>query len=356
MRGSIRGLLLGVLLLPALLGAAPVEPPGEGDTSAGAPPGAEVAFELQDPRIDESSGMAVSQLHDDIYYTHNDSGPDMTPDVFAVNSSGETVATLRIAGPGVEARDWEGMAIGEGPDGQPAMFVGDIGDNFDGRWPTIRVYRVPEPTELTDQTLHATTYTFTYDDGGRDAEGLMIDPRDNRLYITSKEAGGGVYAAPEELSAEGTNELTRVGPAPLFATGASFAPDGRTYIVRTYWNATVYDATDGVPGEATARLNLPNQEQGEAIAHTPDGSAVYVSSEGQHTPVWRLELTEEQGAPEPEPQEDTDSGEEPPEADAGPATDEQEAGLLGGATWGILLGGVVATAAIGGIVLAARRA
>lgn len=363
MRSAVRGagsatvsvlsaLVVLVVLLPASAGAA-TSAANSGEDDPDAPPNAEVAFELQDPQIRESSGFAVSPAHDGIYYTHNDSGPDMTPEVFALNESGETVATLRISGPEVEARDWEGMDIGTGPDGEPAMFVGDIGDNFGGQWPTIRVHQVPEPTELTDQTLEATTYTFTYADGGRDAEGLMIDPRDDRLYITSKEANGGVYAAPEDLSAEETNELTRVASAPVFATGASFAPDGETYVVRTYWSATVYDASDGVPGEATARLPLPNQLQGESIAHTPDGSAVYVSSEGEHTPVWRIELTEDQGAPQ-----DTENGTEDEDAateDAAPAADDQGPGWFDDATWGLVLGGVVAAAVIGAIVFAARR-
>lgn len=341
-----------VALAPLALAAAAPSPEEPVDEETGAAlPGTEIAFHLEDPQIRESSGLVTSHLHEDIFYTHNDSGPEMTPDIFAVDGDGEIVATLRVTGAGVEARDWEAVAIGEGPDGEPAIFVGDIGDNFDGAWPNVRVYRFSEPENLVDQEVGATVFTFTYEDGGRDAEAMFIDPRDNRLYITSKEVAGGLYTVPEELTADGSNELTRVDPAPTFATGASISPDGETYIIRTYWGANVYDASAGIPGPVLGRLALPQQDQGEGIAHIGDGSAVLVSSEGEHTPVWRVELSEEYGGtPEPDPEEP-----DPEEtADAEPAASEEPA--TSGAGTAIALGAGVAVLIIAGIVALVRRA
>ncbi|RCV54900.1 hypothetical protein DEF23_05195 [Marinitenerispora sediminis] len=324
----------------------------EDSATAGAPEGSETAFRLTDPRIAESSGLAASRLYEGVYWTHNDSGDQYGPDVYAVDETGRTVATVRLSGDGVQARDWEAVAMGTDDSGAPAVFVGDIGDNFDGGWPDVRVYRFPEPAVLGDQTVAATTFTFRYADGARNAEGMMIDPRDNRLYVISKEVGGGVYAAPERPTADGVNELVRIASAPLYATDAAFAADGSRYAVRTYWSANVYDASDGVPGRIVERVTLPRTEQGESLAFTPDGTALMAGTEGLDSPVWRVPLT---AAPEPaEPDPGTARPEEEP-ADP-PAPDRPAADPDGeGALPLILAGGLGAAVVIAAIVWLARR-
>ncbi|MDT0304168.1 hypothetical protein [Streptomonospora wellingtoniae] len=269
-------------LQAAPAGAAATPSPGDGG------PAAKPLFRIADERIQESSGMAASSRHDGVYWTHNDSG-DYGPQIYAVDEQGRTVATVDVVGAGVEARDWEAIAVGPGEGGEPAVYVGDIGDNFQGGWPSIRVYRLPEPRDLADQAVTATTFGFTYEDGGRDAEAMMVDPRDGRIHILSKEVAGGVYAAPEELDPDGTNTLTRVDSAPLYATGASFSPDGAYYAVRTYWSATVYDAADGVGGgRVVDRVPLPESDQGESLAFSHDGRSLLAGTEGADSPVWSI--------------------------------------------------------------------
>ncbi|MBB6173781.1 hypothetical protein HNR23_003841 [Nocardiopsis mwathae] len=328
------------------LAAIPAPPVTPEEAAERAPEGSEIRFRLEDPRIRESSGLAVSQRHEGVVWTHNDSG-DYPAEIYAVDENGATVATVTLTGAGVEARDWEAISLGVGDDGEPAIYVGDIGDNFQGAWPNIRVYRIPEPERLTDQTVEATTFTFTYEDGGRDAEGLMIDPRDNRLYVVSKEIAGGVYAAPETLDPDGANTLTRIDSAPLYATDAAFAPDGSQYAIRTYWGATLYDATDGVPGRSIERITLPKMEQGESLTYLPDGSGLLAGSEGDNSPVWYVPLADAV-SPSPSPADperaDTPSPDSPAEADSG-------------GTAGILIGAGVAVAAllIVGIIVLVRR-
>ncbi|MFD0775810.1 hypothetical protein ACFQZ2_17890, partial [Streptomonospora algeriensis] len=288
-----RSAALGVVLAFAALHVAPAAsadgpaatPPDGGGTAEAADP----LFRITDERIRESSGLATSHRHDGVYWTHNDSGA-YGPEIYAVDEQGRTLATVSLVGEGVEARDWEAVSVGPGEDGEPAVYVGDIGDNFQGGWPSIRVYRLPEPRDLTDQTVQATTFTFVYEDGGRDAEAMMVDSGDGRLYVLSKEVAGGVYAAPEQLDAEGTNTLTRVDSAPLYATDAAFSPDGAYYAVRTYWSASVYDASEGVRGRVADRVSLPESEQGESLAFSHDGSALLAGTEGAGSPVWRVPL------------------------------------------------------------------
>lgn len=346
MTRGIRGVgavvLLGAWCLTGAAAPGQATPgPSAASPSEAVPEGTEQLFTLTDPRIAESSGLAVSHRHEGVYWTHNDSGPDYGPTLYAVNSDGDTVATVWLTGDGVEARDWEAIGIGIDESGEPAIYVADIGDNYQGGWPSVRVYRIPEPRELADQTVTATTFSFSYDDGGRDAEGLLIDPRDNRLYLVSKELAGGVYAAPEQLNPDGVNALTRVGNAPLFATDAAFSPDGRYYAIRTYWNAILYDASGGVPGRRIATITLPESDQGESLAFTRDGNALLVGSEGVHSPVWRVPLD---GVLDALPAEE-------PSTEATEAVDRSSGG---GASSLILVGAGVAAVAILTIVWLAR--
>src|SRR5690606_23690142 len=119
---------------------------------------------------------------------------------------------------------------------------------------------------------------------------MMIDPRDGRLYIVSKEVAGGVYAAPEELDPDGENTLERIDSAPLYATDAAFAPDGSHYAIRTYWGATFYDAADGVPGRSAGRIrpgrdhHQPHRRRGRGGGHhrnRPTGPQVLTGLSGR---------------------------------------------------------------------------
>jgi hypothetical protein len=254
-----------------------------------------ILFRFKDSRISESSGLAVSPTHEDVYYTHNDSGAG--PVFYAVGPKGQTRATFTLRG--AEARDWEGMAASiDQKTGRGVLWFADIGDNFDGAWPDISVYKVAEPTVLSDAVVPAVRYRFRYEDGGHNAEGIMVNPRTGRLYIVTKQFAGAVYEAPKRLRTDRVNVLRKVGPAPIMATDAAYAPDGSSFVIRTYFSATVYRA----PGEQITRVTMPQLEQAESITYTRDGRYLLTGSEGKRSPVYQVPLPEEvlrEAAPEP---------------------------------------------------------
>ncbi|MEV0976904.1 WD40 repeat domain-containing protein [Streptomyces sp. NPDC049915] len=236
-------------------------------------------FTLQDPRITESSGLAASRLHPGIYWTHNDS--DDGPYLYAVDgSTGRTVARLTLKGIG-SPRDVEAISIGPGNE----IYVGDIGDNFGGRWPYVWIYRLPEPKELKDQTVKATQYVVKYEGGPRDAESLVVHPRTGRVYIIDKhEDGGHLFEGPAKLSTSGSNLFRPVAPVDLWATDAAFSPDGEHLVVRGYFGGIAYDF-DGGKIKKTGRLDVPLQRQGEGVTYSADAKKLLFSSEGAGSEV-----------------------------------------------------------------------
>ncbi len=257
-----------------------------GPYNAGKPRGEgkeRLLFRFKDPRIGESSGLAVSPTHKDVVYTHNDSGAG--PQFYAVGPDGRTLATFTVAG--AVARDWEAMAASVDPaTGQSFLWFADIGDNLNGGWPDYSIYKVAEPKVMRDATLPATRYRFRYKDGNRNAEGIMVHPKTGRLYVVSKEFAGSIYAAPARLSTDKVNILRRVGPAPIMATDAAYAPDGSGFVIRTYFSASLYRA----PGELTGRVSMPSLQQAESITYTRDGRSLLTGTEGANSPVYLVPL------------------------------------------------------------------
>lgn len=242
-------------------------------------------FTIQDPRVKESSGLAASRVHPGIYWTHNDQDE---PRVFAVDSkTGETVATITLSGVG-KPRDMEAISVGT--DGN--VYVGDIGDNLDGSWDHVWIYRFTEPKALKDMTVRATQYTVKYADGARNAEALMVHPKTGRVYIASKnEEGGGLYEGPATLSPTGTNVFRRMGEVPWVTDGA-FSPDGKELVLRSYFSARGYEWKDGRLG-ADHRVSAPIQGQAESVTYTADGTALMFGTEGEQSEVKEVPLGKE---------------------------------------------------------------
>ncbi|MER8042059.1 WD40 repeat domain-containing protein [Streptomyces sp. NPDC094032] len=267
-------------------------------------------FTIEDPRITESSGLAASRAHPGIYWTHNDQD---APLIYGIDSrTGETVATLTMKGVGTP-RDMEAISVG--PDGD--IYVGDIGDNLDGSWDHVWIYRFPEPKQLKDQTVRATQYDVKYADGARNAEALMVHPKTGRVYIASKnEKGGGLYQGPERLTTSGTNVFRRIGEVPWVTDGA-FSPSGDRLVLRGYFLAEEYAWKDGRLDGAGRSVGAPFQGQAESVTYTPDGSAFLFGSEGKKSRVIRVDR--EGGAESPSGKPSGSSGGSPESPSASPS-------------------------------------
>ena len=305
-----------------------------------ADPAAEVeeAFTLADREIAESSGL-VQQ--DGLVLTVNDSGGD--PVIYAVDpESGETVGRTTYTSDEVE--DVEAMAVG--PDG--TVWVGDIGDNGADR-DSIALYAVP-PVGRGDSTVEAPRYELTYNGGARDAETLLADPRDGRLYVVSKQPfGGAVFAVPDPLQEDGSNVLREVTAVNGFLTDGTFTADGRHALLRGYGRVWLAE-TDR--WRYLANMPLPDQRQGEGITVTDDPETFLISSEGAGTAVLSVPMAEDMAA--------ALRGEDSREAPPATTEDEEDAvedeGVPALQVVGMVAGGAVALLALAAAVALLRGA
>lgn len=257
---------------------------------------------IKDSRITESSGLAVSRVHADVLWTHNDSGnPNQ---IYAIAKNGSTAATLTIAGE--EARDWEAITSFRSPAaapsaGQNLIAIADIGDN-DAQHPSVRIAIIKEPESLTDQSVTPIrVLRLTYPGGPTDAESLLSDPKTGRLYIVSKTLfGSELYAVPPKVwpgkGATGTSDLTELTKVaqmgPSFVTDGAFLPDGNMAI-RGYGNLSIVAAPSTAKNgrlKTLASKALPDQKQGESIAIVDDGAYALIGSEGEDSPILKIRV------------------------------------------------------------------
>lgn len=269
-------------------------------TSTAAPVGAQPlcrAFDageevgaITDPRIDEASGLAASWANPGLLWTHNDSGD--TARLFALDEAGEVRAVLTL---GVDARDWEDMAIGPCPGGEACLFVGDIGDNQAART-DVTLHRLPEPVVPATATDLAAagveSFVFTYEDGPRDAETLLVHPVSGAVYVVDKTTGdpNNVWFVPIDESPIVARKVASfdLGEMGVFAgriTGGDYAPDGEEIALRTYAVVYTFCGADPVAAFAAQPSRVVGFDlfQAETLTYARDGRSVWVTSEQRGT-------------------------------------------------------------------------
>ena len=189
--------------------------------------------------------------------------------------------------------DWEDLAHWTDSNGQRWLGIGEIGDN-DGLRSMRRIFALQEPTGVDTVATGIQSYapiapkvwTFTYQDGLRDAESMFADP-DGRIYLVSKrDMRNRLYVLPSEPTLGG-DTAKYLGDLPLYMTTAADRlqlPNGRSpIVVRSYgrlyyWDAAPTEAARDVLQRVPTQLPYTEQEaQGEIFAWLKDGTYVLLS-------------------------------------------------------------------------------
>ncbi|MGI9083782.1 MAG: hypothetical protein ACR2FE_00645 [Aeromicrobium sp.] len=330
MNPRFRRLLIPGLLVALLVVVVVSAVVGHADAASPDPPvDSTVVSRIDDSRIGESSGLAVSTRHDDLVYTINDSGNAAI--VYAVRiSTGKVVGTTRVRATWL---DTEALALRDG-----TLWVADTGDNANSRVDAA-LYALDEPGPG-DRTAVPLRYPVSYDRGPQNVEGIAVQPETGAILLLSKGPTGGlVHRLPDTLRENAENVATATSmTTPAFTTDASFTTDGRHVLVRNYPVAQVRDAETW---ELVRTDVLPDQQQGETIAIEPSGRSYLIGSEGVRSPLIRVAFDPDPASPSPS----APSGE--------PTVASQEAGE--DVRVPVLVIGLVAVLAVVGVIAVVRR-
>lgn len=260
---------------------------------------------LKNRAVKESSGLVASRTNKGLFWTHNDSGDG--PFLYAFDLAGATRGVWLVTG--ANARDWEAIAAGPGPDANKSyLYIGDIGDNGVKRTELI-VYRIAEPAITAADakkdknspavTQSAESIRLRYPDGSHDAETLLVHPQNGNLYIITKEvfANPRVYQATAPLNAASVvtmKELASLNIPGMFGgaiTDGSISPDGKRVVICDYKRG--YELVlsspevgfDSIWNQTLVPVSLGSRKQGEAVTYRPDSRALFATSEGTPMPL-----------------------------------------------------------------------
>lgn len=250
---------------------------------------------LRDHQLLEVSGLAVAR---DLRWVHNDSGGYAR--LFGLDAAGHTKTILTLTG--VDAVDWEDIAVLPGGDG---LIAGDIGDNRAVR-ESVLIHRVTLPTPLETGKVDAETFTLTYPEGPQNAESMFVDPKDGVLWILTKSDGGKsrLYSAllPPEPGAVVMDLQSEVAfpeesRGTDLTTAMAIRADGGLIAVRTYTDAWIWTRGEdmSIPRAMEAepcRMQLVAMPQGEALGF--DAGDLVTVSEGAGQPLWRYAASSSQ--------------------------------------------------------------
>lgn len=237
--------------------------------------------------IDEASGLAASVRMPGYLWTVQDSGQPNS--LYLVSKDGKSIKEYNV--PGSNNHDWEEVAVGPGPDnGVSYVYVADIGNNNQPLTATNTIYRIPEITG-TDGSFSQNALqkiTFSYPDGPRDAEALIVDPVTKDIFVLSKEMQGtNIYRLAFPQSAGETIVAEKVGTVPgvALATAGSISKDGSEIAVRTYLAVYYWKRSNGetvaqtLVKSANKTLVVGLEPQGEAICFENESKGFYTLSE-----------------------------------------------------------------------------
>jgi hypothetical protein len=237
---------------------------------------------------DEVSGLGA--LGDGLV-AHDDSGSP--PGLWVTGPLGASPRWLPSVGVWVDPED---LAVGPGPDGAPAVWVGDIGNNARIRQ-TVTLWAFPV-AQIEAEALDApVTVTANWDGVSPDSESLLIDPVDRVALLIAKAVDDAtVYAvdlAGGTLAPVAVARTPDGAPLPI-TTGAALSPGGGWVAVRTYTQLWLWPKDPTAPvvtafDETPCQVPMVSQPQGESITFL-DEQTLATWSEGSGEPVWTLSL------------------------------------------------------------------
>ena len=239
--------------------------------------------------INESSGLASSQVHPDILWTINDSGAGS--ELYALDLTGNLKQTFSV--PGVSTMDWESLdALVY--QGRPAILIADSGDNL--RWrASVNLHLVAEPEtlEVGAELELLKTIQVTFPHGPRDVEAVAIDAQRARILLLSKRTTSPeMYAVP--LTAGGAVEASQVALLESFpkTTEQDYArmPEVAPYLhmpsgmdihenrllITTYQHVVLYELPDLTH---PLHIEMPLFGQREAISFDRTGNKAFLTRE-----------------------------------------------------------------------------
>ena len=265
---------------------------------------------LQNAAIGEASGLARSNLSEDLLWVINDGGS--APVLHAIGTDGSDRGSVRLMN--AVNVDWEDLASFEAG-GKSWLLVADVGDNA-GTREHVSLYLVEEPVLPPGGPVPARQIRFAYPDGPRDAEAVAVDVENQQVMILSKRTiPAALYAVPLQDSEGEATIAVRLGevagiPQPgaedleqalanndwhWQPTGMDISAEGMSAVILSYRAIYRFRRNAGESWIAALQAaptvhSLGNIREAEAVSFDISGLGVFVTVEQRQAPLYWFEI------------------------------------------------------------------
>lgn len=265
-----------------------------------------IVGKIETDDVKESSGLTASECQD-VLWTHNDAGNDAL--IFAMSTEGKHLGAWRVEG--ARNTDWESISTFKGSDGKCSLLIADIGDNDEART-ELEVYRIAEPTPSPEtaksnaanplKTEPAQLMKFSYPDGKRNAETVLVRPVTGDIYVVTKEKSGPAevykmkqaFGSATTLKSEKVADISVPANPPGRLTGGSMSPDGKRIMLcdlESGYELVLPDGAadfDAIWKQKPQVVDLGDRKQGEGVSYSRDGKSLFASSEKKNSPLYLI--------------------------------------------------------------------
>ncbi len=241
------------------------------------------------PLVTGLTGLAASTKRPGMFFGH--SGAAGSARFFGFDGSGQTYVQFALDGANFD--DCEDLAVGPCPAGT-CLYFGDVGDKTKSR-ATIRILRVAEPDTWPAANGGSASvvwqqFDFTYEDGPRDAQTVLVHPQTGDLYVVSREPVGASHiyrTAPLTIPSASPVQLMKLGEwtAPSGSgevTGGSIHPCSERILLRTYNRVWELRANGGdfstIWGTTPIAAPSPAETEARTAAYLNDGTGYVTTS------------------------------------------------------------------------------
>jgi len=245
-------------------------------------------FLIENKKIDESSGLALSRRYDNVLWTHNDSGS--APIIYAMNFQGHDLGTFFLEGD--YPRDWEDMSSFQ-LQGQSYLLLADSGDNHEiNRTARLLIYKEPD-IYAKNRSLEDPKWVIEYQypkGKAYDIESVAVDIIQNKILLLSKRNKKvHVFELPLLVNNQTESQLLtakRISKLKYFKrpTSMDISADGKYAAILTYGKAYWFENLQNLNWketfkQPTKKIKYKGLFQPEAISFAQTPYQLFISSE-----------------------------------------------------------------------------
>jgi hypothetical protein len=260
---------------------------------------------IENKKLNESSGFAVSHINSGGYWSLNDSGN--APRLYLLNAQGKDLGVFKIK---AHNNDWEGVATGPCDQigiskTEKCVFIADIGDNFERR-KMREIYVFPEPkigpNKISKKVKPALKLKFEMPKPYQDCESILVHQKTGEIFIISKndyEDGQkliDIYQITPNLGKKINAVVTKYaqieninnGPRPLLRpSDAVFDDNGDYFYIRD--QKRIYKSANKLQKDKLLKLEAlesPKTYSSESLAKIPNQETLLTTSEGKNAQIF----------------------------------------------------------------------